>query len=300
MSLRDRLSQQYRRLIDTVSFYRHEVGLPDYVPRGHFYSALPDLRSASLSKRLEANAELPGINLNVTGQERILNRLGELYPDFDWPDRPTPERRFHFDQGYYLQADSISLYGMMRMFAPKRIVEVGSGFSSALMLDASERFLGSQTKFTFIEPFPERLNAVLHPEDRSAVTLHQKPVQEIGLEVFKALSADDFLIIDSSHVSKIGSDVNYLYFEVLPLLQSGALVHVHDIFWPFEYPQEWIREGRAWNEAYLLRAFLSFNSEFEILFWVPYAAHRWKKLIAARMPRFFENTGASIWLRKIR
>ena len=88
----------------------------------------------------------------------------------------------------------------------------------------------------------------------------------MSVDTFKSLEKDDILFVDSSHVSKVGSDTHYLFFEVMPTLSSGVLVDVHDIFWPFEYPADWIREGRAWNEAYLLRAFLSFNPAFKIIF----------------------------------
>jgi predicted O-methyltransferase YrrM len=186
----------------------------------------------------------------------------------------------------------------MRLFCPKRVIEVGSGFSSALMLDVNDRFLNGQTEFTFIDPNGERLNEVLRPNDFSKARIIAQAVQRVPLSIFQELQANDILFIDSSHVSKAGSDVNYLYFEVLSRLAPGVLVQVHDVFWPFEYPCDWIREGRAWNEAYLLRAFLSFNANFEIVFWAPYAAERWRDLIASRMPDYMENTGASLWLRR--
>ena len=123
-------------------------------------------------------------------------------------------------------------------------------------------------------------------------------VQQVPLSIFEELQSNDILFIDSSHVSKTGSDVNYLYFEVFPRLGPGVVVHVHDIFWPFEYPREFIQEGHAWNEAYLIRAFLSFNANFEIIFWAPYAGEKWRDLIVNRMPVYMENTGASLWLRR--
>src|SRR5207249_2885268 len=177
---------------------------------------------------------------------------------------------------------SLTLFAMMRLHRPRRVIEVGSGFSSALMLDVNDRFPERRTQFTFIDPHPDRLTPVLRSTDSSSARVVTQHVQDVPLTIFGELESDDFLFIDSSHVAKFGSDVNYLYFEILPRLTPGVLVHVHDIFWPFEYPTEWIREGRAWNEAYLLRAFLTFNKAYEIVFWTPYAAYQWQALISNR------------------
>jgi hypothetical protein len=112
------------------------------------------------------------------------------------------------------------------------------------------------------------------------------------------LEANDILFIDSSHVSKAGSDVNHLFFTVLPRLKPGVLVHVHDVFYPFEYPLGWLRQGRAWNELYLLRAFLQYNTAFEMLFFNSFLWKHHKEQLAAKLPRMATNPGGSIWLRK--
>jgi len=160
--------------------------------------------------------------------------------------------------------------------------------------------LERQTHFTFIEPYPDRLDLILRETDRAATRIITKPVQDIEPTLFDELQNNDFLFIDSSHVAKFGSDVNYLYFEILPRLQPGVIVHVHDIYWPFEYPLQSIRDGIAWNEAYLLRAFLCFNDKYDILFWTPYAGEKWRDEILARAPAYMKNTGASLWIRRIR
>ena len=92
--------------------------------------------------------------------------------------------------------------------------------------------------------------------------------------------------------------MNYLLFQVLPRLRPGVVVHVHDVMWPFEYPREWVLEGRAWNEAYLVRAFLQYNDVFDILLFNSYVGHRERAFLSERMPRFLENTGGSLWLVK--
>nr|WP_259372700.1 class I SAM-dependent methyltransferase [Schlegelella koreensis] len=184
----------------------------------------------------------------------------------------------------------------MQHVRPRRIIEVGSGHSSAAMLDVDDRFLGSSTEFDFIDPYPERLLGLLRSEDRERCTVHAKPVQDVPLELFDKLEANDILFIDSSHVAKIGSDVVHLLTYVLPRLKRGVLVHVHDIFWPFEYPKMWLMQGRAWNENYMLKAFLQFNDRFRIVFFSSYLAIHHADAIRRHMPRFEKNPAGGIWL----
>lgn len=161
---------------------------------------------------------------------------------------------------------------MMRRARPARVIEVGSGFSSLAMLDTNERFFDGAVELTFIEPNAERLLSQLRPGDERRAEIITSPVQEVDLSGFERLSAGDILFIDSSHVAKVGSDVNHLVFSVLPRLAPGVLVHFHDVPYPFEYPEDWIHYGFAWNEAYLLRALLQFNSAFRIVLWNSYVA----------------------------
>jgi predicted O-methyltransferase YrrM len=297
------LSRQFQRMRRTWNFYQRESGLPGYYPRGDFNSPLPDI---SEGQRIATTAfnkladRIPGIDLRVDAQQRLLLRMVDVYPEFDWSEHRVPGRRFHFAQDWYAQADGICLYSMLRLFRPRRVVEVGSGFTSALMLDVNDRFLGRHTQLTFVDPYPDRLDLVLSSNDRRQVRIIRKRVQDAPKEIFTELENGDFLFIDSSHVSKVGSDVNFLFFEVLPNLPIGVFVHFHDVFWPFEYPAKWIAEGRSWNEAYLLRSFLTFNNSFEIVFWVPLAALRWRDIIKERMPTYLIDTGAAIWIRRAR
>ena len=109
---------------------------------------------------------------------------------------------------------------------------------------------------------------------------------------------NDILFIDSTHVSKLGSDVNRIFFEILPTLQPGVLIHFHDIFWPFEYPSDWVKKGFAWNEAYILRAFLEFNDSFEIIFFASFLHTHHHAWFQENMPLWLKNSGGNIWLRR--
>src|SRR5215813_6428814 len=219
-----------------------------FVPAGHFYSPLPSLDDIKRDAgRLYGPppTKLPGIDLNEDAQLALLGEITRYYRELPFPAEKSTARRYYFENPFYSYSDAIFLYGMLRHAAPKRIVEVGSGHSSGVMLDTDELFLGGRVDFTFIEPYPDRLLSLLKPADAGRVKILTQRVQDAGLEPFLALKSNDILFIDSSHVLKIGSDVHYLLTEVLPRLRPGVYVHVHDVFYPFEYPEEWLVEGRA-------------------------------------------------------
>jgi hypothetical protein len=141
---------------------------------------------------------------------------------------------------------------------------------------------------------------LLTPADAKQITLLETPLQEVPLSTFEALEANDILFIDSTHVCKTGSDVNRLIFEILPRLQAGVYIHIHDMFYPFEYPKSWVLEGRAWNELYLVRAFLQNNDTFEIAAFNNYLTLMHRDWFQQHMPLCLKNTGGSLWLRKCR
>jgi hypothetical protein len=301
--VRSLLSHQYHRIRRTWDFYQRESRVPSD-PRGHFNSPLPDISEGQLFATAAFNNtptdKILGIDLRIDAQQGLLSKMFDMFPEFDWSEHRIPGRRFHFAQGWYAQADSICLYSMLRLLRPRRLVEIGSGFTSALMMDVNNRFLERHTQLTFVDPYPDRLDLLLSRDDKRQVRIIRERVQDAPANIFTELENGDFLFIDSSHISKVGSDVNFLFFEVLPNLPIGVFVHFHDVFWPFEYPAKWVAEGRSWNEAYLMRAFLTFNDSFEIVFWVPFAALRWRDLITKRMPAYLIDTGASIWIRRAR
>jgi hypothetical protein len=274
-----------------------------FAPPGHFYSPIPDhalIASKSESKLEEdkLKALIADINLNEEVQSGFLREIAHFYPEFPYPAK-VPRLRYSFDQFFYCHADAIYLYGMLRYFKPRKIIEVGSGHSSALVLDTNELFLEGELDCTFIEPYPERLFATLRPEEKGRIHIIKSPVQNVPIETFSQLGPGDILFIDSSHVSKYGSDVNYLIFEILPALNAGVVVHIHDIFYPFEYPRQWLLEGRAWNEAYLVRAFLQNNDNWEILLFADFAGRKFQSYLSEHMPLCLKNTGGALWLRKL-
>jgi predicted O-methyltransferase YrrM len=242
---------------------------------------------------------MPGIELNETAQLELFNTLRQFYPAQPFSAQKSESRRYWFENPAYSYSDAILLYCVMRYLRPRRIIEVGSGYSSAAMLDTDELFFDRSIQFTFIEPQPQLLRSLLGKEDLTRVTLLETRVQEVDLDRFSELEANDILFVDSSHVSKVGSDVNHIFFRILPVLQSGVFVHFHDVFYPFEYPLEWVYEGRAWNETYLMRAFLQYNNQFEIQLFNTFIDWFHKEKYFRDMPLVQKNTGGSIWLKKL-
>jgi len=241
---------------------------------------------------------VPGINLNESAQLNLLEKFNEYYTSLPFSDNKKPELRYFFDNPYYSYGDAIILYCMMNFLRPRRIIEIGSGYSSCVILDTNELVFNNEVKCIFIEPYPERLFSLLKPIDRERNSIIQKKVQDVESDIFSELTRGDILFIDSSHVSKIDSDVNHIFFRILPLLASGVHIHFHDIGFPFEYPKEWIYDGRAWNEAYILRAFLQYNNHFKILYFNVFIALYYPEKLMKYLPLCMKNPGASIWLER--
>lgn len=272
-------------------------------PPGHYYSTIPleDDVSAVHSAIKQADVrQLPGVDLNLPEQSKLLAKLQNFYDDQPFAEfYNDSSNRYYYDNGWFVYADGYFLHALMRHFQPRRIVEVGSGFSSAMMLDTADLFLDRNTEISFIEPFPdERLSQLLSTRvSQIRYRLFRSRLQDVAECPWLDLVENDFLFIDSSHVSKCGSDVNRLFFEILPGIAPGVIIHIHDIFAFFEYPRDWTDAGWYWNESYLLRAFLMFNSDFEILLW-PNVALPLNPELEASMPLCFKNTGSSIWMRR--
>jgi hypothetical protein len=270
-------------------------------PPGHYDSPIPDVEEIASrpDTTFEEHEGIPaGIDLNVNAQLKLLDQFSRYCNEMSWPATPSETSRYYYDNDWFGYGDAIVLYSVLRHYKPRRIVEIGSGFSSAAMLDVNDSWLQGETMFTFIDPWPERLLSLLTPEDREKCTILAEYIQTAPLGLFSELSTNDILFIDSSHVVKSGSDVAFLLFNVLPSLNAGVLVHIHDVFWPFEYPREWLLQGRAWNEAYFLRAFLQFNSTFEIIYYNDFIRKRHEEILREKLPAYLEAPGCSIWLRK--
>jgi SAM-dependent methyltransferase len=261
------------------------------------YQPIPDTRS--LDDRIwQRRSELVGIDMNADAQLELLTRE---FPRFRAEYEAIPHERPEGSDGFYLTngmfdgTDALAYYCIIRHFQPKVVIEVGSGLSTRLAALAALRN-GGQTSVIAIDPKPSE---ALSSGFDGLTTLRDERVEEIELDFFSQLSANDVLFIDSSHVSKVGGDVNFLFLEVLPRLRPGVIVHLHDVFLPAEYPRDWVVEkGRFWTEQYLLQAFLTFNDAWEVLLANNYLGLEHGEALRTTFPTSPWWGGGSFWMRR--
>jgi hypothetical protein len=293
----ERLQQENDRLREQL--HRYELGWPP----GHFYSPIPSLDEVrAREEQIFGNIpdEIPGIDLQVPEQLRLLDRIKQYYPEQPFGAEKQAHLRFYFENPNFSYGEALVLYGLIRHLHPKRIIEIGSGHSSCAILDTNQLFFGGSIACVFVEPYPELLESLLLDGDLGRVEVVREKIQQVDLERFSEPSAGDVLFVDSSHVSKVDSDVNHIVFNILPRLASGVFVHFHDVAYPFEYPREWVYQGRAWNEVYLLRAFLQYSSAFRIRLFNSYLGRFHPTVMETAMPLAARNFGTSLWIEKAR
>lgn len=291
------LSTTIKRLVKSLLSFRNA---PQF-ENGHFYSPITNIREVSeviddlWCKDIDFN-ELR-INFNHAEQDKILEFIQEIYPSIPHV-KGEKGLRYSFENGQYSYTDAIFLHSMIRYLKPKKIVEVGSGHSSAMMLDTNEKYFNEEIQLDFIEPYPNRLLSILKQGDKQHSNIIVKKVQTVDNGLFENLSQNDILFIDSSHISKTASDLNHILFEILPKISKGVYLHFHDIFYPFEYPPKWVKEGRNWNEVYLLKSFLMSNNDYEIVLFSDYLKKK-RFDVFGEIEMCQKNTGANLWLKKL-
>jgi len=273
------------------------------VPPGHFYSPFPDIEHVRRNeKRIFESTplEIPGVKLNKKYQLKLFEEFTQYYTDMPFKAHKSKNLRYWFENEAYQYSDAICLYSMIRHLKPKKIIEVGSGYSSCAILDTNELFFNGAIDCVFIEPYPDLLFSLIKKADKKDITVIPKNIQDVDFAVFESLSSGDILFIDSTHVSKIDSDVNYIFFEILPRLASGVHIHFHDVLYPFEYWPDIIYKGISWNEAYFVRAFLQYNNAFDIVFFNTYLEKLYPQKFKDKMPLCMKHMGGSIWIKKTR
>jgi Methyltransferase domain len=228
----------------------------------HFYWPVPDLRELE-TRDWMSNPSPAGLDLNLDKQLEWARRVVPRYQaEWAFPDYATSPTEYHYNNGFFEAVDAEVAYAMVRHFRPSRIIEVGGGSSTRLLsaaLQANRADGQIQGELFTIEPFPNR-------SLEGITNLIAARVQDVDLDLFLSLGEGDILFLDSSHVVSVGSDVVREYLEILPRLQPGVLIHVHDIFLPSDYPRDAVLSKLCfWSEQYLLQAFLAFNPEFEVL-----------------------------------
>jgi hypothetical protein len=274
--------------------------VPVRFPPGHYYSPQPDTRDlASELRRSQVRRQRPaiGIDWNEPRQRELLDDLAHQRR-LAFPAEPGRTDEYYYNNGYFERLDAWLLEGLLRRFRPRRLVEVGAGFSTLLSARVNRECLGGAMQLVVIEPFPQ---GFLTEEIDGITEIRMEKVQDTPLEVFATLARNDVLFIDTSHTVKTGGDATWLHNEIVPRLAPGVIVHIHDIFLPRDYPESWVLEGWGWNEQYLVQAFLAFNSAFEILLSASWAGTFEPELLRTACPgwRGEEEEGGSLWIRRL-
>jgi glycosyltransferase involved in cell wall biosynthesis len=265
-----------------------------------FYSPLNDVEFLKDNLDLWKQRPSPSsIHWNPEGQLAIARKVGLYVEELrDVPQDQHPgELKYCWNNPMWNNADALVHYGLLRDLKPKQVVEIGCGWSSLLMQRALVRNQ-APCRVTQIEPYPNPALFKLFPKEWQ---LLRTPLQRAPFEVFESLRAGDICFYDGSHCAKVASDVNWFFFEILPRLAPGVIIHIHDIFLPDDYPDLWIFErGQTWNEQYLLQAFLMSNSDYKVLmanaFLYKTNAKALQELYRGIQPPY----GCSFWMQKVR
>lgn len=290
-------------ILEILDYWPKANGFEYIMPLGHYYSLYPDMNEVVKRQDVlyQMDKEIRDIDFNLEMQYDLLEKMKKLLPSVpEWPpesDNIHSRYRYRRDATAFTLPDAVCLHLMLRILHPQKLIEVGSGWSSAVTLDTNEFYMDKTLHVSFIEPYPLTLNHILKKDE--SYELNVCSLQEMDLAYFEQLEKGDILFIDSTHVSKIGSDVNYLVFEILPKLKQGVYIHFHDIFYPFEYPYTWIKkEGYIWNELYMLRSFLMNNREYKMIFFLDYLSkmHADKVYECLHMDNV---SGGSFWIQKV-
>lgn len=268
-------------------------------PAGHYYSAVPSQNDLNefLKNKNDNLLEFGGINVNISKQLENLAYIEKTFNEINFTEEKNSKDLYFLNNIWFHPYDAYTLAAIILKNKPEKIIEIGSGFSTGVMLDINRKFCNNNIKITCIEPNPQRLKDVLGGE-LERVSFYEKRLQEVDCEIFKELKENDILFVDSSHVAKMNSDVLKIFFEILPNLNNGVIIHFHDIFNNFSYPKEWIIQKRCWNETFLLRAFLQYNSDFAIEYFCDFMrAYIENNQITTKLP--INKGSGSIYLRKI-
>jgi hypothetical protein len=290
-----------RRIDESIEFLQ-SMPFEELQRRGwHFQpnlwiTPLNDLRFLREHPQLWIRREVPrGIDWDIDGQLQLLEVLARYYPEMsDVPEiPPVPPGQFVWKNDSFPPGDAIAYYGLVRHLSPRRVIEVGPGWST-LVLARGVAANETPCNVTLIDLEPQWQQHGGLPAGWEAV---QSPVQLVDLGLFEALQPGDILFYDGSHCVRTGGDVNWIFFEVLPRLAPGVWIHIHDLLWPWEYPDSWILDdGLSWNEQYFVQAFLMGNADYRVRLAVNLLRALRVDETEALRPGFF---GGSLWLEKV-
>lgn len=277
-----------------------------HITKTHYYSPIPSTHELD-NHVWRKQKYTSGIDFNDNEQVKLLSRFRKNYKS-EYDKFPLFRKKggsntvFYLNNGFFESVDGEILYSMIRHFKPSRVIEIGAGYSTLVTASAlvqNKNLDDKHSTFYSFEPYPQDF---LNQKIDGLTRLKKIKAQNIPLSKFKTLKKNDILFIDSSHVAKIGSDVLYEYLEVLPNLEKGVIIHIHDIFLPSEYPRHWIvKHHRFSTEQYLLHAFLVFNDRFKVLWGSQYMQQNHPKALRKSFNSYGKSFAPeSFWIQKIK
>lgn len=272
--------------------------------RLHYYQPIPRYESVPEGV-FEEPGRYPGFAIDPEKTRATLAELARYGAEASWPREPRPLGEYTAANDNFGFSSAALLHSFIRANGARKVIEIGGGYSSLITMAALEKNHGlGGYHFACVEPFPSKwLKAAIAARNASA-TLIEKPVETLDPAVLADLGAGDILFIDSSHCVRLASDVNFLYLQVLPRLAPGVIIHIHDIYLPYEYPRVHFFGANKlfWNEQYLLAAVLSENRNFEILLPGFFAQRNMESEFKAAFPHYDsarDRKTSSFWLRRV-
>jgi hypothetical protein len=270
----------------------------------HYYEPIPEYETLP-PDYFAARHDYPGVSLKMSLALETMQGLAAYGSECQWPEEAPGGGGYFAANPSFGYSSAAILHSMIRWSKARKLLEIGGGYSSLISVEALKNNApDGDFRFTCVEPFPNDLVKRLIRENSKSCKLVQKKAEDLNPDFFLDLQENDLLFIDSSHVSKLNSDVNFLYLHVLPKLNRGVLIHIHDIYYPYEYPREHFygRKKYFWNEQYLLSAFLTNNHNFEIIFPGYYIQKDFNVEFQLAFPAYVpqkHRLTSSFWIRKV-
>jgi len=283
-SLNRRLRQFRKRFAHWL--FRHGQRFKvDVLPR-HFYSSVPDLRE--LRRWPSWRKPMSMVGVNGADVEQQVASARELCAAAAARERLTTLNIHQFAIGEngevgYGPIEAEFLYGFVATRRPRRVVQVGAGVSTAIIL-RSAADAGYAVDVTCVDPYPT--DYLRRGAQAGRIKLIAERAQDVDLAVLTDVGSDGMLFVDSTHTVKVGSEVNRIVLEALPRLPAGAFVHFHDIFFPYDYQPSVFTEPFFSSESTLLHAYLANNDKYRLRVSMSMLHYARPEVLAELFPRY--------------
>ncbi|KAI8114409.1 hypothetical protein M9434_002533 [Picochlorum sp. BPE23] len=274
----------------------------------HYYSPIPNLDNLTGISYVDTAQSKPeafdGLDAHFPQIFRLLEICSELKKEFDdflYGSEGLQAHEFFLSNPNQHPVDAALLYCIIRSIKPKNILEVGMGYSTMIShraLEVNSRE-GSSGHLMVVEPFPEENFQKAVIQGLRNITVIQEMAQHLPMDLFSKLGSGDILFIDSSHVVKMGSDCLHLFLHILPNLCPGVIVHVHDVFLPYEYPKAWITKHRFWNEQYFLHALMANSKKYKVIMPTAYMNMHFRPQVQGMLSRNIDGIPGSFWIESV-